>query len=130
MDITRFDPKAASDIPQTMRLINPFTRELLRDDDGNPVEFQMYGIQSSAGRNASAQRNRKQREKLSDDETAKLGAEFLAALTVGWSDNLDLGDDSLPFSKSNAAKLYVDQDWIARQALEFVTDIENYSPKF
>lgn len=129
MDLSSFNTTAASDIPQTLELRDPFTQQVLRDDDGDPVTIDLYGMRSSHGRNANAIRQRRQKKDLSDDEAAQYGAEFLAALTAGWSKNLELDDGPLAFTQKNAIRLYKEQDWVASQALEFAADLGNYDPK-
>lgn len=130
MDISKYNTTLASDQAQTMSLRDPFTQQLLVDEKGNTVDFYLYGIQSTAARNAIAERERRSnKSKLSAEETLKLGAEFLAALTVGWSDNIEIGGETLPFSHNNAVKLYMEQDWIGQQVIAFINNLENYAPK-
>ena len=57
------------------------------------------------------------------------GAKFLAAITAGWSHNLELNGEPLKFNRENAVKLYMDQDWIGKQVLDFSQDMSNYDPK-
>lgn len=129
MDVRQFNTTAASDIAKTLSLRDPFTGELLREEDGSTVDLYLYGVQSTHGRNAHASKQRKQKGPLSDDESARVGAEFLAALTAGWSKNLEVDGETLKFNQKNAIHLYLAEDWIARQALDFVADLSNYDPK-
>lgn len=129
MDIGQFNTTAASDIAKTLSLRDPFTGQLLKEEDGSTLDLHLFGIQSTHGRNANAARSRKLKGNLSEDESSQVGAEFLASLTAGWSKNLDMNGEPLKFNFKNAVSLYLTQDWIARQALEFVADLGNYDPK-
>ena len=130
MDLTKFNTTLASDQEQTLSLINPFTEELIVDDDGNTLDIYVYGIKSTAARNAHAERERRSgNRKLSFEASMREGAKFLAAITAGWSDNLELNGEPLKFNRENAVKLYMDQDWIGKQVLDFSQDMSNYDPK-
>lgn len=130
MDITKYNTQVASDNAQTLNLRDPFTDDVLVDSDGNTVDIFLYGIQSTAARNAIAERERRSNKKeLSDEESKELGAEFLAKLTVGWSDNIEVDGKKLAFNYKNAVKLYMDQDWIGQQVISFISKLENYAPK-
>lgn len=130
MDITKYNTQVASDNAQTLNLRDPFTDDVLVDSDGNTVDIFLYGIQSTAARNAIAERERRSNKKeLSDEESKELGAEFLAKLTVGWSDNIEVDGKKLTFNYKNAVKLYMDQDWIGQQVISFISKLENYAPK-
>tara|TARA_Y100001951_G_C11147571_1_gene187272 strand:+ start:127 stop:522 length:396 start_codon:yes stop_codon:yes gene_type:complete len=129
MDITKFNTVSASSKARTLKLKNPFTNETIEDEDGNNLEIMVYGVKSIAGKNAIAERDRKGKDdKQSDDEKARIGAEFLAALTAGWSDNFELGDEQLKYNNENAVKLYLSEDWIADQVLSFALNLKNYDP--
>lgn len=129
MDLRQFNTTAASDVAKTMSLRDPFTGNLIKEEDGSTVNLHLYGMQSTHGRNAHAAKQRKSKEDLSDDESSLIGAEFLASLTAGWSKNLEVDGQPLKFSHKNATQLYLTEDWIARQALQFVADLSNYDPK-
>ena len=130
MDITKYNTQVASDNAQTLNLRDPFTDDVLVDSDGNTVDIFLYGIQSTAARNAIAERERRSNKKeLSDEESKELGAEFLAKLTVGWSDNIEVDGKKLTFNYKNAVRLYMDQDWIGQQVISFISKLENYAPK-
>jgi hypothetical protein len=130
MDITQYNTTVASDNAQTLSLKDPFTDELLIDEDGKTVDIYLYGIQSTAARNAVAERERKSNKKdLTDEQSKELGAEFLAKLTVGWSDNIEVEGEKLKHTYNNAVALYLEQDWIGQQVIAFVSSLENYDPK-
>jgi hypothetical protein len=130
MDITKYNTTVASDNAQTLNLKDPFTNEVLIDEDGNTVDIYLYGVQSTAARNAVAERERKSNKKdLTDEQSKELGAEFLAKLTVGWSDNIEVEGEKLKHTYNNAVALYIEQDWIGQQVIAFVSSLENYAPK-
>jgi len=130
MDITKYNTTVASDNAQTLNLCDPFTNEVLVDDNGDTVDIHLYGIQSTAARNAMAERERKSNKKdLTDEQSKELGAEFLAKLTVGWSDNIEVEGEKLKYTYNNAVALYMEQDWIGQQVIAFVSSLENYAPK-
>lgn len=130
MDIAKYNTTLASDQAQTMSLKDPFTGETLTDEDGKTIDFYLYGIQSTAARNALAERERRSNKgKPSTEESLRLGAEFLAALTAGWSHNIEIEGETLSYSYGNAVTLYMEQDWIGQQVIQFVNNLENYAPK-
>lgn len=130
MDITKYNTTVASDNAQTLNLKDPFTNQVLIDEDGNTVYIYLYGVQSTAARNAVAERERKSNKKdLTDEQSKELGAEFLAKLTVGWSDNIEVEGEKLKHTYNNAVALYMEQDWIGQQVIAFVSSLENYAPK-
>ena len=130
MDITKYNTTVASDHAQTLNLKDPFTNQVLIDEDGNTVDIYLYGVQSTAARNAVAERERKSNKKdLTDEQSKELGAEFLAKLTVGWSDNIEVEGEKLKHTYNNAVALYMEQDWIGQQVIAFVSSLENYAPK-
>lgn len=129
MNLNQFNTTAASDIPQTLELRDPFTQEVLMDEDGQPITLELYGLRSTAARNAHAARQRKIKKDPSPEEAARYGSEYLAAITAGWSSNLSLGEEPMAFNRQNAITLYLEQDWVASQALEFASELGNYDPK-
>jgi hypothetical protein len=129
MDLSQLNTTKASDIPRACSLVDPFTNEILVDDDGKTIDIFLYGMKSTAARTATANRGRRSKANHSDEEVARMGAEFLADLTHGWSDNLHIGEERLDYSRANATKLYMDHDWIAEQVLQFARELENFDPK-
>ena len=131
MDLNRFNTTAACDIAQTLELTNPYTGEVILDDKNKPLELYLYGMQSTAARNAIADRERKsgKNKTPSLEQSRRIGAEFLAAITAGWSSNFDLDGEPLKHSRANAIKIYLEQDWIGRQAMEFASELTNYDPE-
>jgi hypothetical protein len=130
MKISNFNTTTACNVPRKLSLRDPFTGELLVDDSGNTLDFYVYGSHSDASRNARKDSERKtQKGKLSDDESAEIGAEYLARLTQGWSGNIEDDSGLIDFNHKNAVKVYLSQDWIAGQVLSFSQSLGNYDPK-
>jgi len=130
MDISKFNTTTASDNAQTLHLRDPFTDEVIMDENSDSLDIYLYGIQSTAARNAIADRERKSNKgKMSAEASRRLGAEFLASLTVGWSENIEADGEPLKHNYQNAVKLYMENDWIGQQVIQFVNNLENYAPK-
>jgi hypothetical protein len=128
MKISRYNTNTACNVPRKLSLRDPFTGELLKDDDGATLDFYIYGAHSDNARNAIKDRERKNAN-LTQDEAVDIGAEFLAQITQGWSGNIEDDDGPLVYSHKAAVKLYKDQDWIAQQVLNFSQNLGNYDPK-
>lgn len=131
MKITKYNTTDASNVPKKLSLRDPFTGETLVDDDGKTLDVWVYGVQSTFARNAMKERDRKygKLDKLTDDQASQSGAEFLSAITQGWSDNIEDDSGKIAFSRQAAIDLYKAQDWIARQVSTFAMDLSNYDPK-
>ena len=131
MKLSKFNTTDACNIPQKLSLRDPFSGEVLKDEDGRTVDIYVYGFQSDVSRNALRERDRKYgKTKEMDDEVAtQAGAEYLAAITHGWSETVENDDGPLPFNRKNAIELYKEQDWLARQVNLFSMDLRNYDPK-
>ena len=130
MKVNKFNTRKAASTPRKLSLRDPYTKETLIDEDGKTVDFFVYGMQSDKARNALKNRDRKygKGRELSDEEAARSGAEFLAAITQGWSPNVEGEDGPIPFSFEAAVDLYMEEDWIARQVQEFAMEIRNFDP--
>jgi hypothetical protein len=83
-------------------------------------------MHSDMARNAI---NDRQRKKSEQEDDAKIGAEYLAAITMGWSKNVEDDNGPIEYSQKAAVALYMEQDWIARQVLGFSTDLGNFNPQ-
>lgn len=131
MKINQFNTVDASNVPQKLSLVDPFSGETIIDENGCTLDFYLYGVQSDASRNAMKARDRKygKKDKLTDEQAAQSGAEFLAAITHGWSDNIEDEDGVIVFSRERAIELYKSQDWIAKQVSLFSMELSNYTPK-
>ena len=126
MKVDKFNVQKACNIPKKLSLVDPFSGETIIDDDGKTLDIFVYGIKSSIARNAIKDRDRKYGniKKMTPEQQSKSGAEFLAALTQGWSENIE-NDDGL---YKSAIDMYVDQDWIAEQVQEFSMQLDNFDP--
>jgi len=131
MKITNFNTTDASNVAQKLSLADPFTGETIIDENDQTLDIMVYGIQSDMARNAMKSRDRKygKQNKLSDEQAAQSGAEFLASITQGWSGNIEDDSGVIAFSRDAAIELYKTQDWIARQVQQFSMDLGNYDPK-
>jgi hypothetical protein len=126
MKIGQYNTTLACNIPRKLSLRNPFDNSILKDEVGNTLDFYIYGMHSDMARNAINDRPRKKSE---NEDESKIGAEYLTAITMGWSPNVEDDDGPLEFNQKNAMKLYMEQDWIARQVLNFSTDLGNFNPR-
>lgn len=130
MKISNFNTTTACNVPRKLSLRDPFTNDLLVDDEGNTLDFYVYGAHSDVSRNARRDSERRTKSgKLSDEESAKIGAEYLAKVTQGWSANIEDDDGPIEFNQKNAMKVYLSEDWIAGQVLNFSQGLGNYDPK-
>ena len=130
MKISKFNTTSACNVPQTLRLADPFTGQILVDEKGKTLDFQVLGIHSDAARNAVKQREQKYgKNPLTEEEAAQSGAEFLASVVAGWSGNIEDDNGPIQYSRENAIKLFKAEDWLARQVQSFCMSLEHYSPK-
>jgi hypothetical protein len=132
MKIAAFNKRDAANVPRELVLRNSFTDETAYGPDGKPLIIWVYGAQSDRSRNAHKARERKSGRKgeLSDEENARIGAEYLAAITQGWSDNWEDDEgNKVEYTPENAVSLYLANDGIADQVIAFALDITNYDPK-
>jgi len=131
---SRFNTNEACNIPRKMSLKDPFTGALIKDDDGNTIDFYVYGGQSDIGRDAVKERERRYGKNtvLGDDEKLNVGAEYLAKITQGWTPNLAWiydGEEDATYSRKRAIELYKNEDWIGGQVIEFALTVANYNPE-
>jgi hypothetical protein len=126
MKLNQYNTTIACNIPRKVSLRNPFDNAIIKDDKGDTLDFFVYGMHSDMARNAI---NDRQRKKAEQDDDTKIGAEYLAAITMGWSHNIEDDNGQIEYSQKAAVKLYIEQDWIARQVLTFSTDLGNFNPR-
>ena len=126
MKIGKFNTTTACNTPRKLSLRNPFDNVVIKDESGNTLDFFVYGIHSDMARNAI---NERQRKKAEQEDDAKVGAEYLAAITMGWSKNVEDDNGPIEYSHKAAIKLYMEQDWVSRQVLNFSTDLGNFNPQ-
>lgn len=125
MDLSKLNTRNAADKPAEMRLKNPYTGETIKGDDDKPVTFSLLGFQSSTARNLMTAQKRRKGEQDQDE----LGAELLATITTGWSNNFEIDGEKPKYSKKAAEKLYLGQEWIALQCTRFAAELGNYNPE-
>lgn len=132
MKLSQFNPTKACNEAKPMRLRYPYPPfQPLEDESGEGPEILVYGGQSDIAKNAQRERDRQygKRESLTEREERQSGAELLAALTAGWNEHVEDDSGPLEFTRENAIDLYLREDWIARQVLEFSMNLRNYDPK-
>lgn len=130
MKVNQFNTADACNIPRALSLTDPFTGEVLRDDEGNTLDIHVYGVKSDAARNAVKARDRKwgKRGDLTDDEHEQAGAEYLADITHSVSSNIETDNGSVT-TREDILDLYRAEDWIATQVINFSNRVANYDPK-
>lgn len=131
MKVSALNTTAACNVAAPLRLVDPFTKQVIVDEHGDHLVIHVYGAQSDASRNALRERERKygKTSEISPEEAERSGGEYLASLIAGWSDNLEDDHGQLAFTRENAIRLMIDQDWIARQVHDFSMNLRNFDPK-
>jgi hypothetical protein len=131
MNINQFNTTDACNVPTRLSLKDPFSEEVIKDEAGKPLDVFVYGMQSDVFRNAKKARDRKygKEDKLDEEQAELAGAEMLAAITQGWSGNWEEDGEPLAYNKANAIRIYIEQDWIAKQVLTHACQLRNYDPK-
>ena len=126
MKVDKFNVQKACNVPKKLSLVDPFSGETIIDDDGKTLDLFVYGIKSSIARNAVKERDRKYGniKKMTPEQQAKSGAEFLATLTQGWTENIENDDGAY----NSAVDMYLEQDWIAEQVQDFAMKLDNFDP--
>lgn len=130
MKLSHYNTTTACNHPRKMSLRDPFTGDLLIDDDGKTIDFYIYGSHSDIARNADKERERAMSDgKKTEAEKIKIGSEFIATLIQGWTPNVEDDNGPLEFNNKNAISLLMAQDWIASQVMQFHLNLGNYDPK-
>jgi hypothetical protein len=126
MKVDKFNVQKACNVPKKLSLVNPFSGETIIDDEGNTLDVFVYGIKSSIARNAVKDRDRKYGniKKMTPEQQSKSGAEFLATLTQGWTENIENDNGAY----KSAVDMYLEQDWIAEQVQDFAMKLDNFDP--
>ena len=126
MKVDKFNVQKACNVPKKLSLVDPFSGETIIDDEGNTLDLFIYGIKSSIARNAVKERDRKYGniKKMTPEQQSKSGAEFLSALTQGFTENIENEDG--PYK--SAVDMYIEQDWIAEQVQDFAMKLDNFDP--
>lgn len=131
MKLSKFNTVSACNQPSTLSLRDPFTREVIVDEKGKTLDIYVYGLQSDVARSARKERDRKfgKDNELTEDQKEQVGSEFLAAITHGWSDNIEDDNGVIKYSRQSAAALYRAEDWVASQVTSFFVELSNFDPK-
>lgn len=128
MKIDSFNTTTACNIPRKLSLRDPFSGKVITDEEGKTLDIYLYGIKSDIARNATKALKRAMSIGTEEGD-ADAGSDYLAAITQGWSSNIEDDDGPIEFSLENAKRIYLEQDWIADQATRFVREVSNYDPK-
>lgn len=136
MDLSKINVEKFAELGAEMEVVDPYTNEVMVQDNKLPVTIKLIGSDSKAFRNKNRdfQRRRiakmvKNRAKTIDytisDEDA---CELLAECTIGWSGIIFEGKP-LEFSKENAEILYLSLIAVREQVDLFIGDRANFFPK-
>jgi len=130
MKINKYNTRDACNIPKPLSLKDPFTGETIIDEHGKTVDIFIYGRDSDVAKNAFRDRERRygRQATLTPEQEDQAGSEFLAAVTQGWSPNLEDEGGPIEFTKEAAIKLYKENGWIASQVWRFHRNLANYDP--
>jgi hypothetical protein len=132
MKIAALNTRDAANRPRELVLRDAFSGEVLHGADGKPMRVWVYGDPSDKARNAKKEVMRKSggSANLSEEDHERIGAEYLAEITQGWSDNwIDENGEAIPFTHENAVQVYLLNDGMADQVTKFSRNISNYDPK-
>lgn len=114
-------------------LTHPVTGEELKDDAGNPLYIDLASADSDFFRKAQADITRKtqgkRNKKLTPEAIDDAVNEQLAAVTLGWSDNVEFKGQPLKFTRENACELYDNVRWIREQVADYVYERSNFLSK-
>lgn len=129
----KFDGLAlAVDRPRTCALVNPITRQPLRDGDGNEAFISLYSVDAEPARQHRLEASRRRlntRGTVSPEELEADSVALLAALTAGWHlVALDGSPIDVPFSAEAARELYAEPSlaWIREQVDAFASSRANF----
>lgn len=128
MQINKFNTRDASNTPKPMSLKDPFSRTVIKDEDGKTIDIYVYGRDSDAARNARRDRERKYGSNPDSDKEEMATAELAAGVTQGWSPNLEDANGPISFTRDAAVNLYEKEQWIAAQVLSFSLNLSNFDP--
>ena len=117
-----------------MTLLNPITRQPIRDSKGNEAWIDLHSASAAIGRKHDRDMTDKQikmqRRRLSAEEIEADFIEKLSKLTAAWFlvNMYDGSPIDLECTQANARELYSDPDipWIREQVAEFIQDLGNF----
>lgn len=131
----KFDAiELATDEVHRMTLINPTTRQPIRDKDGKEAYVEHYSSDSEVARKVNREISRRRlkagRAKITPEEIEADGLELLAAITTGWY-LVDFAGNPIdvPFTQENARELYASRKtyWLREQVDDSAVDRVNFS---
>lgn len=128
MDLSHYDVKSASAKGADLHLKHPMTGELLFDDEKEPLFVRVIGRDSPVVKAAmdDVKKRRARGEEISSEDEGIL---YLCAVTVGWSENIELDGERLEYTEKNARKIYSDPrtEWIGEQVGPFALARRNFA---
>lgn len=123
----------ANEAPGELELKHPVSGVVIEGADGKPIAIRLLGQDSRAWQDHQRAITDRilgragRRAKAQTAEQSEMDAiAGLAAVTVGWSDNLTMDGAPLTFSRANATALYTKLRWVREQVDEFVGDRSNF----
>lgn len=128
MDLTNYDVRAAADAGSELHLRNPFdNKEKLIDENGEPVIIYVVGRDSNrvSEKQKEIERRKAEGEEITNE---RAGIELIAASITGWSENISIDGDPLPYSYKNAIRILTDPrtEWIGEQVGPFSLSRRNF----
>lgn len=115
-----------------LTLLDPYTDEVLTDDEGRTTEITLLGADSRVFVKAEQQALQAKVQKSVKRGKAKVNlaqvasdlVHQLALCTTGW--NITEGGKPHPCTTAAAEKLYTDNPWIRDQVQEFIVERANF----
>jgi hypothetical protein len=117
-------------------IVNPATRQRLKDADGEECWIETYGYHSESAQKWRADREetlRKLGRDFNDEENEQDLGDMLARLTVNWQLVAPTGKRvSVECNYTNAKKLYTSPQhrWMRQQLIEWLGNLGNFLPDF
>lgn len=139
MNLNQYKLAERAEVGADVAIVDPYSNEPLKQDDGSAVVIRVLGKDSAAfrkkeheltARSSNRYIRRKGKDVTADDlDVAERDkSELLAAITTGWS-GIDLGNGPVEFSQNAARDLYNEHTWIRDQVDIFVGDRANFFTK-
>jgi hypothetical protein len=140
-DLSKIESRKHAEKGKYFPIKHPVTGEPLLDDTGAPIEICISGSDASRIKSAVEARQKLRREAIAAVKPGEAQPDYnawtvreqdmiddLVLLTEGWTDNVELDGQPLPFSKENAAILYRRFPEIAEQMTIAATNRVNFMP--
>lgn len=145
MDLSKLNTTAAADSAQRFELIDPFTAQVLTDENDKPLAFHIVGMQSTLAKNEDAkiarnapkplEKNATDEQKAEHEATAtayykRAYSEKVAAMITKLEGKWQLGAKAIKAGDiETLAELIESQEWLANQLIMRSRDLKNYRPK-